>query len=200
MSGDCGCGCGGSATATMTELAGTGFVRPKFFGGMLLTEDDLQAAIDYMVAKRKLTNREIFGAGVVCGLGVKPDPCDPRSVTVSPGYAIECCGNDMLVSCPDTVDIIDLVRDLRRRTGVDCGEPCDDQPHDEYHLVVCYAETPAAPVAPYAPDDCATGECEFSRISEGYRFELRCDPIDPPETVIQAIAKCRKTESLKDSA
>src|SRR5204862_8356087 len=64
----------------------------------------------------------------------------------------------------------------------------------------CYAETPAAPVAPYAPDDCATGECEFSRISEGYRFELRCDPIDPPETVIQAIAKCRKTESLKDSA
>src|SRR5947207_2583377 len=76
MSGDCGCGCGGSATATMTELAGTGFVRPKFFGGMLLTEDDLQAAIDYTVAKRKLTNREVIGAGVVCGLTVKPDPCD----------------------------------------------------------------------------------------------------------------------------
>lgn len=200
MSADCGCGCGGSCATVMPELAGTGFVRPRFFGGMLLTEDDLQAAIDYMVTKRKLTNREIFGAGVVCGLGVKPDPCDSRSVIVGPGYAIECCGNDILVSCPETVDIIDLVRDLRQRTGVDCGEPCDDQPHDKYYLVICYAETPTAPVAPYAPDDCATGDCEFSRISEGYRFELRCDAIDPPETVIEAVAKCREAESLKDTA
>jgi hypothetical protein len=181
----------------MTELAGTGFVRPKFFGGMLLTEDDLQAAIDYMVAKRKLTNREVIGAGVVCGLGVKPDPCDTRSVVVSPGYAIECCGNDILVSCPETVDIIDLVRELRQRTGVDCGEPCDDQPHQGYHLVVCYAETPTAPVAPYAPDDCATGECEFSRISEGYRFELRCDEVEGPETLIDALRKCRKPDTMK---
>ena len=51
--------------------------------------------------------RSLF-AGVVCGLAVKPDPCDTRSVNVSPGYAIECCGNDILVSCPETVDIIDL--------------------------------------------------------------------------------------------
>jgi hypothetical protein len=200
MIGDCGCGCGGSCATTANALVGTGFVRPRFFGGMLLTEDDLQAAIDYMVAKRKLTNREVFGAGVVCGLTVKPDPCDTRSVLVSPGYAIECCGNDILVSCPETVDIIDLVRDLRQRTGVDCGEPCDDQPQDSYHLVICYAETPTAPVAPYAPDDCATGECEFSRISEGYRFELRCDPIGPPETLIDAIRRCRKTDTLKQSA
>ena len=200
MSGDCGCGCGGSATATMTELAGTGFVRPKFFGGMLLTEDDLQAAIDYTVAKRKLTNREVIGAGVVCGLTVKPDPCDTRSVIVSPGYAIECCGNDILVSCPETIDIIDLVRELRQRTGVDCGEPCDDQPHQDYHLVVCYAETPTAPVAPYAPDDCATGECEFSRISEGYRFELRCEAPDDPETIIDALGKCRTPDTMKRQA
>ena len=200
MSGDCGCGCGGSATATMTELAGTGFVRPKFFGGMLLTEDDLQAAIDYTVAKRKLTNREVIGAGVVCGLTVKPDPCDTRSVIVSPGYAIECCGNDILVSCPETIDIIDLVRELRQRTGVDCGEPCDDQPRQDYHLVICYAETPTAPVAPYAPDDCATGECEFSRISEGYRFELRCEAPDDPETIIDALGKCRTPDTMKRQA
>jgi hypothetical protein len=201
MSADCGCGCGGSCATTMTELAGTGFVRPKFFGGMLLTEDDLQAAIDYMVAKRKLTNREVFGAGVVCGLTVKPDPCDTRSVIVSPGYAIECCGNDILVSCAETVDIIDLVRDLRQRTGVDCGEPCDEQPNKDYHLVVCYAETPTAPVAPYAPDDCATGDCEFSRISEGYRFELSCEPPDHPrDTMAEAIAKCRQSDKLKRSA
>ena len=32
-----------SAAAARARLAGTGFVRPQFFGGMLLTEDDLQA-------------------------------------------------------------------------------------------------------------------------------------------------------------
>ena len=197
MSGDCGCGCGGSRAATMTELAGTGFVRPKFFGGMLLTEDDLQAAIDYMVAKRKLTNREVVGAGVVCGLDVKPDPCDARSVIVSPGYAIECCGNDILVSCPERVDIIELVRELRQRTGVDCGEPCDKQPRKDYYLYIRYAETPTAPVAPYAPDDCATGDCEFSRISEGYGFELRCEGSEDPSTLLDELRKCRPKDTMK---
>ena len=44
---------------------------------MLLTEDDLQAVVDYTVAKRRLTNRHVFGPGVVCGLEVDCDPCDP---------------------------------------------------------------------------------------------------------------------------
>jgi hypothetical protein len=176
------------------SLTGEGFVRPKFFGGMLLTEDDLQAAVDYTVAKRRLTNRLVIGAGVVCGLDVTCHPCDPGKVQVSPGYAIECCGNDILVSCPEDVDVISLVRDLRVREGVDCGEPCDKQPGQDYVLYVRYAEQPTEPVAPYAPDDCATGECEFSRIREGYCFELRCDGPDPVPTIIDALEKCRPTD------
>jgi len=195
MNGDYGCGCGGngSGLAAVTDVAapGVGFARPSFFGGMLLTEDDLQAAIDYTVAKRKLTNRYVIGTGVVCGLEVKQDVCDPRSVIVSPGYAIDCCGNDILVSCPETVDIIDLVRELRQREGVDCGEPCEEQPRDTYELRIRYVETPTSPVAPYAPDDCATGECEFSRVSEGYTFELACDESEPPESLIDRLRKCK---------
>ena len=183
-------------------MTGEGFVRPRFFGGMLLTEDDLQAAVDYGVAKRRLTNRHVIGAGVVCGLDVTCHRCDARKVEVSPGYAIECCGNDILVSCPEEVDIIDLVRDLRRRTGVDCGEPCDDQPSQEYHLYVRYAEAQTAPVAPYASDDCATGDCEFSRVREGYCFELRCDPPDDVPTLTDAIEACRPDDDdlKRDSA
>jgi hypothetical protein len=207
MSADCGCGgsstiasatssCGcGGICGTDAILSGTGFVRPRFFGGMLLTEDDLQAVIDYTVAKRKLTNRHVIGAGVVCGLGVTKHPCDAGVVVVAPGYAIECCGNDILLSCPEEVNVIELVRDLRRRTAVDCGEPCDKQPRREYHLYVRYAETPTAPVAPYAPDDCASGECEFSRISEGYRFELRCEGPDDTPTVLDALKACRPDDA-----
>ena len=75
--GGCSGGCGSGCTCTGAP-AGTVCVRPQFFGGMLLTEDDLQAIIDYVVAKRRLTNRSVFGAGVVCGLDVTCDPCDVR--------------------------------------------------------------------------------------------------------------------------
>jgi hypothetical protein len=209
-SGDC--GCGGSSAAVAVKgagrcgsscgcdvlMTGEGFVRPRFFGGMLLTEDDLQAAIDYSIAKRKLTNRHVIGAGVVCGLEVTCHPCDTGKVSVSPGYAIECCGNDILVSCPEEVDVIALVRDLRLRKGIDCGEPCADQPRQDYHLVVRYAEAPTEPVAPYAPDDCATGDCEYSRIREGYCFELRCDPPADAPSLIDALDACRPADNGTD--
>lgn len=163
------CGC-------EVRTKGDAFLRPRYFGGMLLTEDDLQAMVDYVVGKRRLTNRYLFGSGVVCGLDVTCHPCDQRSVRVDPGYALDCCGNDIVVSCPEDVDIIDLVRELRRCMGTDCGEPCDDQPHATYYLYVRYVEQPIEPVAPYATDDCATGDCEFSRTREAYCFELRCEP------------------------
>src|SRR4051794_15852187 len=89
----CGCGggcsgqCGGSCGCASSGVTGlSAFVRPRFFGGMLLTEDDLQAVDDYAVAKRRLTNRHVFGPGVVCGLAVDCDPCKPGWLTVTPGY------------------------------------------------------------------------------------------------------------------
>lgn len=188
--GGCGCGCDGTCGCEVS-LTGEGFNRPKFFGGMLLTEDDLQAAVDYAAAKRRLTNRMVIGAGVVCGLDVTCHPCDSGKVQVGPGYAIECCGNDILVSCPEEVDVLALVRDLRVRQGVDCGEPCEDQPYEEYYLYVRYAEQPTAPVVPYAADDCATGDCEFSRVREGYCFELRCEGTDPLPMLLDALERCR---------
>jgi hypothetical protein len=172
-------------------------VRPQFFGGMLLTEDDLQSITDYVVEKRRLTNRSVFGTGVACGLDVTCDPCDVGSVVVAPGYAIDCCGNDIVVSCPETLDVLALVRDLRDRTGVDCGEPCDDQPCQSYVLNVLYAEEPTDPVAPYDQDDCAVGDCQFSRVREGYRFELSCEAPDPEPNLIDELRKCFGVDDAK---
>jgi hypothetical protein len=191
---DCGCGCGGEASQA------TSFVRPSFFGGMLLTEDDLQAAVDYERAKRRLTNRYVVGDGVVCGLDVTCHPCDPRKVSVSPGYAIDCCGDDILVSCAEEVDIINLARAVRQKTGKDCGEPCDEHGSADYHLYLRYVETPSDPVAPYAQDDCATGDCEFSRVREGYAFELRCDPPDTPASLVEVLDDCLPDEEERRQA
>jgi hypothetical protein len=195
----CGCGgacsgqCGGSCGCTSAGVAGlSAFVRPRFFGGMLLTEDDLQAIDDYAVAKRRLTNRHVFGPGVVCGLAVDCDPCKPGWLTVAPGYALDCCGNDIVVGCPESLDALSLLSDLRRREGLDCGEPCDDNERRRYVLVVSYAEQPTDPVAPYVQDDCAVGDCDFSRVREGYRFELVCEVQDPDPSLFDRLAECAK--------
>ena len=110
------------------KLAATAFVRPRFFAGQLLTEDDLGALTAYTTAKDRLHNRYLFGAGVVCGLWVSCDPCGGGTVTVQPGYALDCCGNDLILPCPATLDVNAMIRDLRAaQLGKDCGDPCAGQ-------------------------------------------------------------------------
>jgi hypothetical protein len=155
------------------------FKRPRFFAGQLLTEDDLQAMMDYVVGKNRLHNRYLFGEGVVCGLSVTCHPCGGGSVMVAPGFALDCCGNDLVLPCAEEVDIRALLRDLRKRQlqGYDCGDPCEDKgDHRHYGLYLTYRETPGDPVAPYnGGDSCGQQGCEPTRICEGYGFELRCE-------------------------
>ncbi len=97
-SGGCGCGGGGSKGSGSGCSCGGGtdcgtcndqaYVRPNFFAGQLLTEEDLQSLSDYVVAKNRLHNRYLFGDGVVCGLEVTCHPCGGGKVIVKPGYAI----------------------------------------------------------------------------------------------------------------
>jgi hypothetical protein len=138
-----GCGCGGSATMTVSPCScggtgcasclGQGIVRPRFFAGQLLTEDDLQLLTDYVAQKNRLHNRYLFGEGVVCGLEVTCHPCGDGQVIVHPGYALDCCGNDLTLSCAQTLDINAMIRDLRRDKlgGFDCVDPCPDPPRTE---------------------------------------------------------------------
>ena len=119
----CSCGCSGTDCATCQDQ---GYVRPLFFAGQLLTEDDLQQLTDYVVAKNRLRARYLAGSGVVCGLEVNCEPCDGGKVIVNPGYALDCCGNDIILSCPKTLDINQMVRELKikLRGGYDCTDPC----------------------------------------------------------------------------
>lgn len=179
-SGQCGCNCGPCQAQV--------FARPQFFAGQLLTEDDLQSLVDYVVAKNRLHNRNLFGDGVVCGLTVTCPPCESGHVLVNPGYALDCCGNDIVLPCSKDLDINHMVRELLRGTPAGCGDPCPDttatnanttrQPVKarRYDLYIKYCEQPADPVAPYAANTaaCGQGACEPTRIRECYTFELRC--------------------------
>jgi hypothetical protein len=128
---------------------------------------------------------------------------------VGPGYALDHCGNDIVVSCPASVDILAMVRELRTklRGGADCGDPCQDDDKPEgpkalrkkqgtkdrvYCLYLRYAEEDAEPVAPYTTDEaCADTGCQPTRVKEGYRFELRCSSGgDRPDDVLSHALAC----------
>ena len=122
------CGCGGACGCGDGACQPQDFARPRFFAGQLLTEDDLDLLGSYVVEKNRLHNRSFFGEGVVCGLMVTCDPCGDGKIAVQPGYALDCCGNDIVVPCPQTLDVNAMVRRLRieRTGGIDCGDPCSD--------------------------------------------------------------------------
>jgi len=80
---------------------GTPYKRINFFRGFLTTEDDWNDAERYHVEKRKLHNRMFHGPGVVPGflgdLRVSSRGKGDLSMEVSPGYATDGVGNDIIL-------------------------------------------------------------------------------------------------------
>ncbi len=127
--------------------------RPRFFTGQLLTEAELNSDQQYVLAKNRLHNRYLHGPGVVAGLQVECDDCEGW-VTVNPGYAIDPCGNDIVVCDEQRIDIrmlIDRCRQTGARRRADCDPvrprgPDDDCRGLEEHwcLTIAYEEREAA--------------------------------------------------------
>lgn len=82
--------------------------RTRFFSGQLLTEADLNNEQSYWLAKSRLHNRYLHGWGVVCGMQVVCSECDGW-VTVKSGYAIDPCGNDIIVCCEQPFNVIKAI-------------------------------------------------------------------------------------------
>jgi len=149
-----------SSTSTVTGLLPAGpscqpcpecgglecLCRPRFFAGQLLTEQDLNRLDQYIIAKNRLHNRYLVGHGVVCGLEVRCHPCG-NLVTVTPGYAINSCGDDIIVCSQDTVDICGLIKACTPSTQPDCSpyKAAVDCPNleQEWILAIRYQETPS---------------------------------------------------------
>src|SRR5581483_6895630 len=144
-----------------------GCVRPRFYNGMLITREDLETEQRYFRLKLRMLNRAM-GTGVVWGLDVA---LRGEHVVVGPGYAVDCCGNDLTLGCDYAVPASSLLRD-----PAVCGSdrPC-------YALLLEYAECPEEP-RPVHGDSCEPRRsgCELSRIRETVRLRL-VPPISAPQ-------------------
>jgi hypothetical protein len=137
--------------------------RPRFFSGQVLSEADLNNLENYVLAKNRLHNRFLHGSGVVCGLEVVCNECDGY-ITVKPGYAIDSCGNDIIV-CKDTpLDVLRAIQECctkRRRDPCDPYQPADNPECKEIEQHWCitieYQEKEARGVMPLAQTGCACG-------------------------------------------
>src|SRR5437867_4208157 len=85
-------------------------VQPRFFCGQLLTNQDLMALLGWTQDKLRL-GRYRHGWGVVCGLEVRCHPQQVGAVIVEPGYAVSCCGDDIIVCTETTFDLSDACRE-----------------------------------------------------------------------------------------
>ena len=129
--------------------------RPRFFAGQLLTESELNSLESYVLAKSRLHNRYLHGPGVVCGLEVVCGDCQPW-VTVKQGYAIDPCGNDVVVGTDQHVDVMRYISDCLnaqrsvRPTGCDPIAPPNDpgcrEGLQQWCLTLTYQEKEARPV------------------------------------------------------
>ena len=129
------------------------FVRPRFFEGKILSAEDFQAEQEYHSNKRRMHNRCLHGVRVACGLEVE---LRKNKVHIEPGMALDCQGNEIVVSEP-----IRLSLPSRKR---------------RFFLTLAYAETPSHPVPSFERGHGPEAE-EFSRIQE--TFELGWTASDP---------------------
>jgi hypothetical protein len=101
----------------------TTYDQPLWGTGQVLTAADLTSLQTYFKAKNRLHNRYLHGWGVVCGLEVVCNDCDGY-VTIRQGYAIDPCGNDIVVAEATPFDVIKAIRNCKDAKRTKLG-PCD---------------------------------------------------------------------------
>ena len=142
--------------------------RPRFFAGQLISESELNSEIDYMLAKQRLHNRYLHGVGTVCGLEVVCSNCDGQ-VIVKPGYAIDPCGNDIIVCTEQRFDLLKAIKaccdSRKKKCKTDCdpylpaGDPGCTGLEQQWCITITYQEKPTRPTTPLRnqPKGCGCG-------------------------------------------
>ncbi len=178
----CGCAPGGEAYCKLE-----GPLRPRFFCGQLLTDEDLTTMVDWTAGKFRL-QRFRDGWGVACGLDVRCDPDNPQGVIVGAGYTVSCCGDDIVVGTDQKLDLSAALRDedpcadpdaviVAANAGTEGAQGQREAPGSAMQVrwadvFVAYAEQDTDPRATLRHSDCVQApECEAAKTRES--FELR---------------------------
>ena len=158
--------------------------RNNYFTGKLLVERDFKDEQRYYMDKLRLHQKRLHGEGVVCGLEVKEhsnQACRGRYLCIDPGFAKDCCGNDIIVPQQECIDITQFkswtkLRAAQKTQAGGAGAPGIGSSHT-LQICVRYRECPTENI-PVLYDDCGCDDtaCAPNRILESYAFDLLVDP------------------------
>ncbi len=154
------------------------FTRNNYFTGKLMVERDFTDETRFHMEKMRHHEQQLHGWGVVCGLKVKPHPneaCRDRFVCIEPGFAVDCCGHDIIVREEECVDLLALPEIQALKTQGDT---------EAHKLQICvrFRECPTEDI-PVLYDDCGCDDtkCAPNRILESWEFGVILDPKDEPK-------------------
>lgn len=88
----------------MSAAAIPNLKRIEFVPGQRLTAQDLTDVQDSNRQLRWMHNRSLHGWGIGIGYGITGDTGD-TTVTVAPGYAIDCLGRELILTAPVTMPV-----------------------------------------------------------------------------------------------
>lgn len=144
------------------------FERNRYFYGKLLTVRDFMSEQVYNSDKHRLSNRLLFGSGVVSGLQVVA--VDDKSISMETGVALDKLGREIVVASPVTVKL----------SNVD-GFSNNDYAKNVY-LCITYDEKGKEPVHTVAGGVSGGEEVsEHNRILESYRIYITEAPPKPEQ-------------------
>jgi hypothetical protein len=129
--------------------------RIRYFTGQVLTVESLNLEQQYFREKLKRHNRTLHGFGIVSGLKVS---VQPGQIIVEPGLALDCEGNELVVTSAQAV----------------VAPPATDGLRSAYVCVrYVEAETDEVPAVPNEPAITSTEKVtEPSTITEGFAIEV----------------------------
>jgi len=123
--------------------------RLNYFDGRLLTAEDFRDEQSYVIGRARRHNRHVHGWGVINGLDVR---VVGNFVEVSPGAAIDCAGNELVVE-----------------VGVALSMPADAR---KLVVLLRYAEHGVDPLPTIASDAGSGDAVHFSHVEEGCELDL----------------------------
>lgn len=132
------------------------FERNRYFHGKMLTARDFETEQKYYNDKRRLINRCVFGAGVICGLGVYSN--DDVSIMVETGLALDYTGREIAVASP-------VIRKLQMLDG---AQQLDE--NEQAYLCLEYDEQNREPVNNIGVADSESEQ--YNKTEEGFHLYL----------------------------
>jgi len=198
---------------THTDCCETGFLeRPRYFARQLLTPAEMTLEQTYFRNQFRRHNRLMHGWGVICGGIVCVVPradgggAEPWLVKVTPGDALDPCGNEIVI---DKERIVDLrtpgTTGCAGENPVEqidpwCSQVWIDRQGGTVFVAVKYKEIICRPIR-VQPNGCGCGEseCEYSRIRDGYEFGVldECPDGDAKPPKLDGLDKGKNPECLE---